>query len=164
MVISARPEKFGGFAGLEELRREEIIGEGVPTLAPLLAPLGLAFKRMTALIERETDLSAPKWFLLLTLNRHDGISQGEVSEVFEIDPSRVTRIGQSMEADGLVRRERDPDDNRVMRMYLTDQGRLALRNVSELNELLESRILGVLDEEEVEALGRSLFALAEALR
>ncbi len=149
---------------MEELRREEIIGEGVPTLAPLLAPLGLAFKRMTALIERETDLSGPKWFLLLMLNKHDGISQGEVSEVFEIDPSRVTRIGQSMEADGLVRRERDSDDNRVMRMYLTDQGRSALRNVSELNELLESRILGALDEKEVEVLGRSLFTLAEALR
>ena len=149
---------------MEELRREEIIGEGIPMLAPLLAPLGLSFKRMTALIERETGMSAPKWFLLLTLNRHDGISQGEVSDAFEIDPSRVTRIGQSMEADGLVRRERAPEDNRVMRMYLTDEGRAALRNLPELKELLESRILGVLDEEEVEVLGRSLFTLAEALR
>ena len=149
---------------MEELRREEVIGEGVPVLAPLLAPLGLAFKRMTALVERETGLSAPKWFLLLMLNKHDGISQGEVSESFEIDPSRVTRIGQSMEADGLVRRERDPEDNRVMRMYLTDQGLAALLKVSELNELLESRIMRVLDEEEVEGLGRNLFTLSEALR
>ena len=145
---------------MEELRREEIIGEGVP----MLAPLGMAFKRMTALVERETGLSAPKWFLLLMLNRHDGISQGEVSEVFEIDPSRVTRIGQSMEADGLVRRERDPEDNRVMRMYLTDQGRAALLKVSELNELLEARITSVLDEDEAEGLSRNLFTLAEALR
>lgn len=149
---------------MEELRREEIIGESVPMLAPLLAPLGLAFKRMTSLVERETGLSAPKWFLLMLLNRQDGIGQGEVSENFEMDPSRVTRIGQAMEADGLVRRERDPEDNRVMRMYLTDQGRAALREVSELNELLESRILSVLSEEEVEALGRNLFVLAEALR
>lgn len=149
---------------MEELRREEVIGEGVPMLAPLLAPLGLAFKRMTALVERETGLSAPKWFLLLMLNRHDGISQGEVGEVFEMDPSRVTRTGQAMEADGLVRRERDPEDNRVMRMYLTDQGRAALLRVSELNELLESRVMGVLSEDEAEDLGRNLFTLAEALR
>ena len=149
---------------MEELRREEVIGEGVPMLAPLLAPLGLAFKRMTALVERETGLSAPKWFLLLTLNKHDGISQGEVSEVFDIDPSRVTRIGQAMEADGLVRRERDPEDNRVMRMYLTDRGRAACKKVPELNELLESRIMSVLSEDEVEGFGRNMFALAEALR
>lgn len=149
---------------MEELRREEIIGESVPMLAPLLAPLGLAFKRMTALVERETGLSGPKWFLLMLLNKHDGIGQGEVSEVFEIDPSRVTRIGQSMEADGLVRRERDAEDNRVVRMYLTDQGRAAFLNTPELNELFESRILSVLSEEEVEALGRNLFVLAEALR
>lgn len=145
---------------MEELRREEIVEAGMP----MLAPLGLAFRRMTALVERETGLSAPKWFLLLMLNKHDGISQGEVSEVFEIDPSRVTRIGQAMEADGLVRRERDPEDNRVMRMYLTDQGRGVLRKLPELNALLEDRILRVLDEDEAEGLGRTLVALAEVLR
>lgn len=130
----------------------------------MVAPLGLAFKRMTALVERETGLSVPKWFVLLMLDREDGISQGEISEVFEVDPSRVTRIGQAMQADGLVRRERDPEDNRVMRMYLTDRGRLALWKLPEANELLETRIRGVLDEGEAERLGRTLFALAEALR
>ena len=149
---------------MEELRREEVIGEGVPVLAPILAPLALAFKRMTVLVERETRLSAPKWFLLMLLNRNDGVGQGEVSESFEMDPSRVTRIGQALESDGLIRRERDPEDNRVVRMYLTDEGRATLREVSELNELLESRIMNVLDEDEVEALGRNLFTLAEALR
>lgn len=136
----------------------------MPVLAPLLAPLGLAFKRMTALVERETGLSAPKWFLLLTLSKHDGISQGEVSEVFEIDPSRVTRIGQAMEAEGLVRRERDPEDNRVMRMYLADQGRVALERLPELNALLETRIMGAFSEEEAERLGRNLVTLTEVLR
>ncbi len=145
---------------MEELRREEIVEAGMP----MLVPLGLAFRRMTALVERETGLSAPKWFLLLILNKHDGISQGEVSDVFEVDPSRVTRIGQAMEADGLVRRERDPEDNRVMRMYLTDQGQGMLLKLPELNALLEARILSVLDEDEAEGLGRTLVTLAEVLR
>jgi len=106
-----------------ESRREEVIRVSIP----VLTPLGLAFKRMIALVERKTGLSAPKWFVLVILSREDGIGQGEISRLYGVDPSRVTRIGQGLESDGLVRRERDPEDNRVVRMYLTEEGRLRLR-------------------------------------
>ena len=130
----------------------------------MLTPLGLAFKRMMALVERETGLSAPKWFVLVILSRQDGIGQGEISHLFEVDPSRVTRIGQGLESDGLVRRERDPEDNRVVRMYLTEEGRLRLRELPELNRRVEGRIREVLSEEEHEELRRMLGLLAERMK
>jgi DNA-binding MarR family transcriptional regulator len=130
----------------------------------MLAPLGLAFKRMMALVERETGLSAPKWFVLVILSRRDGIGQGEISHLFEVDPSRITRIGQGLESDGLVRRERDPEDNRVVRMYLTEEGRLRLRELPGLNRRVEGRIREVLNEEEHEELRRMLGLLAEGMK
>jgi DNA-binding MarR family transcriptional regulator len=130
----------------------------------MLTPLGLAFKRMMALVERETGLSAPKWFVLVILSRHDGIGQGEISHLFEVDPSRVTRIGQGLESDGLVRRERDPEDNRVVRMYLTEEGRLRLQGLPDLNRRVEGRIREVLSEEEHEELRRMLGLLAEGMK
>ena len=130
----------------------------------MLRPLGLSFKRMMALVEREAGLSAPKWFVLVMLREKDGVSQAEVGERFEVDPSRVTRIVQSLEADGLVRRERDPEDNRAMRLYLTDGGRRRLRKQPQVNESLESRIREVLGEDEAEDLRRMLGALAEGLK
>lgn len=130
----------------------------------MLTPLGLAFKRMMALVERETGLSAPKWFVLVILSRQDGIGQGEISHLFEVDPSRVTRIGQGLESDGLVRRVRDPEDNRVVRMYLTEEGRLRLRELPELNRQVEGRIREVLSEEEHEELRRMLGLLAEGMK
>jgi MarR family transcriptional regulator, organic hydroperoxide resistance regulator len=145
---------------LAELRREEVVRESIP----VLAPLGLAFKRMMAMVERETGLSAPKWFVLVILSRRDGIGQGEVSQLFEVDPSRVTRIAQALEADGLVRRERDPEDNRVMRMYLTEEGRRRLRKLPDLNRRIEKRIRSVFSEEEHEELQRMLGLLAEAMK
>src|SRR5215218_1005068 len=145
---------------LAELRREEVVRESIP----VLAPLGLAFKRMMAMVERETDLSAPKWFVLVVLSKRDGASQGEVSQLFEVDPSRLTRIGQALESDGLVRRERDPDDNRVVRMYLTDEGRRRLRRLPALNRRMEERIQGVFSEEEQEELERMLGLLAGAMK
>lgn len=130
----------------------------------MLAPLGLAFKRMMAMVERETGLSAPKWFVLVVLRKLDGTSQGEISQLFEVDPSRVTRIGQSLEGDGLVRRERDPEDNRVVRMYLTEEGRRRLRRLPVLNRRMEERIQDIFSEEEQEELERMLGLLAGAMK
>ncbi len=154
-----RRERFG-WAEMAELRREEVVRGSIP----VLAPLGLAFKRMMAMVERETGLSAPKWFVLVVLKKQNGSSQGEVSQLFEVDPSRVTRIAQALEGDGLVRRERDPDDNRVVRMYLTEEGRRRLRRLPALNRRMEERILSVFSEEEHEELQRMLGLLAEAMK
>jgi MarR family transcriptional regulator, organic hydroperoxide resistance regulator len=109
-------------------------------------------------------LSAPKWFVLVILSREDGIGQGEISRLYGVDPSRVTRIGQGLESDGLVRRERDPEDNRVVRMYLTEEGRLRLRGLPELNSQVEARIREVLSAEEHEELQRMLGLLAEGMK
>ena len=145
---------------MAESRRETVVRESIP----VLAPLGLAFKRMMAIVERESGLGAPKWLVLVVLRKRDGVSQGEVSQLFEVDPSRVTRIAQALESDSLVRRERDPDDNRVVRMYLTDEGRRWLRRLPALNRRMEERIRSVFSEEEHEELERMLGLLAEAMK
>jgi MarR family transcriptional regulator, organic hydroperoxide resistance regulator len=81
-----------------------------------------------------------------------------------MDPSRVTRTAQSLEGDGFIRRERDVKDNRVMRMYLTEDGREVLRRLPEINEQLRRRVHSVLSEEEFEELRRMLGLLAEAMK
>ena len=131
---------------------------------PVLPSLALAFKRMVATIERESGVGGMKWFLLTVLGRRDGLSQGEFTQEYEMDPSRVTRTAQSLEADGLIRRERDVEDNRVMRMYLTVEGSEVLDGLPEINEQLRRRVHGVLSEEEFEELRRMLGLLAEAMK
>lgn len=150
-----------------EARRDrlaEAAGERDPVLAPVLVPLGLAFKRMAALVERETGVSARRWFVLSMLDKEDGVSQGDMCQRFELDPSRLTRIGQTLEREGLIRRERDPEDNRVVRVYLTEKGREKLRQRPGLREELGRRISGALSDEEQEELRRMLVALAGAMK
>lgn len=146
---------------LEDVKREEVVGEEVN---PVLPPLALAFKRMVSAIERETGVGGLKWFILTRLDREDGRSQGEISRLYEMDPSRVTRTAQAMENEGLIRRERDPEDNRVVRMYLTDDGRRVLEKLPALNEHLRGRVHAVLSEAELRELRRMLAALAEAMK
>ena len=129
---------------------------------PLLAPLGFAFWRMKGAFERETGVSAGTWFTLALLAREDGMSQGELSQRFEIDPSRVTRLSKRLEKEGLIRRERDRGDNRVIRMYLAEKGRGLIEGLSDRRERFDQRIGAVLSPEELGELRRMLGTLAEA--
>ena len=129
---------------------------------PLLAPLGFAFWRMKGAFEREMGISAGTWFTLALLAREDGMSQGELSQRFDIDPSRVTRLATRLEREGLLRRERDRGDHRVVRMYLTEKGRSLIEGLFDRRERFDRRIGAVLSPEELVELRRMLGVLAEA--
>jgi MarR family transcriptional regulator, organic hydroperoxide resistance regulator len=129
---------------------------------PLLAPLGFAFWRMKGAFEREMGVSAGTWFTLALLAREDGMSQGELSQRFDVDPSRVTRLSKRLEREGLIRRERDRRDNRVIRMYLTEKGRGLIEDLSDRGERFDQRIGAVLNPKELGELRRMLGMLAEA--
>ena len=67
---------------------------------------------------------------------------GELAAAEQVRPPTMTRIVQALEAAGLVRRERDPDDGRVHRLRATAKGRRVMqrgreRRVSNLAALLD---------------------------
>src|ERR671937_2906136 len=66
---------------------------------------------------------------------------GELAAAEHVRPATMTRIVQALEAEGLVRRESDPDDGRVTRLHATAKGERVLwrgreRRVERLAELL----------------------------
>jgi DNA-binding MarR family transcriptional regulator len=52
---------------------------------------------------------------------------GHLAQQAKISPSTITEIVESLEGDGLVRRETDPDDRRAVRVALTADGRRQLQ-------------------------------------
>ena len=130
----------------------------------LLPSLGLAFWRMKHAFEREVGLSAATWFLLSTLIEEDGISQGEVSHRFEVDPSRITRLAQRLQDEGLLRRKRDPEDNRVVRLYITEEGRLLIEDCQERRERFESRFRREFSTEELAEFRRVLGVVSRLMQ
>jgi MarR family transcriptional regulator, organic hydroperoxide resistance regulator len=129
-----------------------------------LVPVGLAFRSMLRAFERDTGVGAPRWFLLSMVAEKDGLSQGEVCRRFEQDPSRVTRLAQGLENDGLIRRERGPGDNRVVRMYLTEAGRELVREFPKRLVRFERRVSRAISGEELGELRRLLGVLTEAMK
>ena len=60
--------------------------------------------------------------LLFTLRKNDGLSQREIADVLNIAPSTITVMLKRMEKTGLVKRKQDRKDQRISRVYLTDEG------------------------------------------
>ena len=133
-------------------------------VGPLLAPLGFAFWRMKSAFEREMGVSAGTWFSLALLSKKDGISQGELSQKFEIDPSRVTRLAKRLEREGLILRKRDPEDQRIVRMFLTEKGKCLIEDLSEHRVRFDRQVAAMLSPEELTELRRMLGVLAENMK
>ena len=79
--------------------------------APLLEPLGLTY---------------PQYLTLLALWESDGVPVKRLGEQLGLDSATLTPLLKRLEAQRLVTRRRDDDDERVVRIHLTDRGR-ALR-------------------------------------
>lgn len=78
---------------------------------PLLDPLGLTY---------------PQYLALLVLWETEGITVKELGNRLFLDSGTLTPLLKRMEAAGLVARQRDAADERLVRVTLTDAGR-ALR-------------------------------------
>jgi DNA-binding MarR family transcriptional regulator len=75
--------------------------------------------------------------ILIPLFEEDGLRMGELAARARLAKQTMTTMVRLLERDGLVRRERDPDDGRATRVHLTARSR-SFRSVAE-------QVLGELD-------------------
>ena len=145
-------------------KKDEVLAEKAAGDGSLMPLLGLAFWRMKHAFEREVGLSAATWFLLAMLIDEDGISQGEVSHRFEVDPSRITRLAKRLEGEGLLLRKRDPEDNRVVRLHATEEGRRLIESRQERREGFEDRVRREFSTEEMAEFRLALGVVARLMK
>jgi DNA-binding MarR family transcriptional regulator len=145
------------------LHEEDRLREAAEKVNPIYASVGSAFKKLLWAFESDVGISPPKYFLLHMLANEGSISQGQMSLLSGVDPSRVTRLAKVLEGEGLIERTRTPKDNRVVRMRLTPEGRRVFDAASERREVLRTRIRRALSQEEEGELRRLLGKVVEAL-
>ena len=97
--------------------------------------------------------------LLLLIAQNEGIIQRDLAEEMDVRPSSMTEMLLKMEQLGLVTRQQDEKDQRVMHIHLTQQGKAAAEESRDNNERLTNRLFEGLSEEEI----RQMLALTEKL-
>lgn len=72
---------------------------------------------------RELNLYVGQDNLLYRLWLGDGVTQMQLSEHMKCEPPTVTNMVKSLEQNGFIYRKRDVQDARIMRIFLTDNGK-----------------------------------------
>ena len=87
---------------------------------------GLAFNRLYKPLLDAMGLTYPQYLAMLSLWEQDGQTVGALGERLFLESSTLTPLLKRLETAGYVTRRRNPDDERQVRIHLTEAGR-ALR-------------------------------------
>lgn len=82
----------------------------------------LCRSRKSALLG-EIGLYVGQDMILASLWQREGVTQTELAGQFHVQAATVTNMLQRMEQAGLIERRKDAEDQRILRVYLTDAGR-----------------------------------------
>lgn len=93
-------------------------------------------------------LSPAHFGILSHLHDADGRSQQQLADLLGIHRNAMVGLVDELEALGLVRRARHPDDRRAHAVHLTDYALTTLREAQTLADELESSTLAPLDDAE----------------
>lgn len=110
---------------------------------------------------RDHGLSYPQYIALMTIGEHDDLTVSELGERMRLDSGTLSPLLKRMESAGLVSRQRDPDDERRVRVALTAAGRARLSEVADIPRTIVRR--SGLDRAHLTELRSTLRSLAEAL-
>jgi DNA-binding MarR family transcriptional regulator len=133
----------------------------------LLMRLVHAAGAIEGLLERAVEasgLSLAKLGVLRALVATDGaLPLGRLAESLCCAKSNVTQLIDRLEAEGLVRREADPEDRRSTLAVITEEGRRRYEAAARAHDEAERRILERLPAEQRERLAALLLEIRTAI-
>ena len=105
---------------------------------------------------RELGLTRSQWQVLAHLARNEGIQQGALAELLEIEPITLTRIVDKLQASELIERRPHARDRRVWQLYLTPQAGPMLDKIKRIGALTREEALQRISRADHERLVRIL--------
>jgi DNA-binding MarR family transcriptional regulator len=106
--------------------------------------VGFMISDVSRLMRRRFDerarlmgVTRTQWRTLTTLKRHEGINQGGMADLLEVEPITLSRMIDRLEEANLVERRPDPADRRAWQIFLTPK---ALPILDQLHTLAEGMI------------------------
>lgn len=101
--------------------------------------------------------------VLMNLYRHPGMSQHDLARRLLVGRSNITMLLPQLERRGLVLRENDEKDRRVLRLRLTADGEALLMRALEVHMALIEKAMSQSTPAECELLGEQMRRVAKVL-
>lgn len=91
-------------------------------IGTMLAQVSRLMRRSFDVRVRTIGVTRPQWQVLTLLRLHEGINQGGLADLLEVEPITLGRMIDRLQDASLVERRPDPADRRAWRLHLTDKG------------------------------------------
>ncbi len=119
-----------------------------------VARLRLALVRLARQQRRSfpTGLTPSQISALITIDHHGPIRLTDLARLEAVAPPTITRIVAKLEADGLVARQADPNDRRIARVSITDEGNRRTAETREARNQWLARKLAALSDDDIAAI------------
>lgn len=120
-----------------------------------------AYNRLYKPLLDALGLTYPQYLVMLVLWEEDALTVKAIGQRLMLDSGTLTPLLKRLEAAGLVRRQRDPRDERLVRIALTAEGRSLRARAAAVPPRIADAFGGT--EAEARALRQSLVALRHRL-
>ena len=136
-------------------------GELLASTTFLLKRLGFTAKDRAMASYEGTGLHPYHYAIMLVLDEGSADTQGSIADALGYDRGQLVGLLDELREQGLVERQRDPNDRRRHLVRMTTEGTKALRRLRAIARRNEDDFLDPLSEEERAQLHTLLMRLAE---
>jgi len=138
--------------------RPDVVPHDGDDVVRLAADLRLAVTRLARLLRQhaETGITPSMLSALVSIDRLGPVTLGQAAAAEQVQPPTMTTIVARLEAAGLVSRDVDPEDRRIVRVQATAEGRRLLERSRSRKTAYLARRLRALTADDRAALGRAV--------
>lgn len=111
----------------------------------------------------EEDIHFGQARILMALAKHKTLAQNKIGQGVHITPATVTNLVKKMEGSGLIERNRNPNDDRIINVTLTPKGAKAAEFSQTVMKKVEQDITSNLPEEQLYSLLKALLTIRNEL-
>jgi DNA-binding MarR family transcriptional regulator len=111
----------------------------------------------------DLDLTPVQLHIVMWLGTDDALTMGELARRVAVTEKTITGVVDRLERDGMVQRDRDPVDRRVVQVTLAARGAKLFRRIDGEIEATLTRFLGLLDSSDRRHLVRMMEKLTAKL-
>lgn len=137
--------------------------ENDQTLGFLLHDVARLLRKRFEQRAKALGLTRSQWQVLAYLNRNEGIQQGSLADLLEVEPITVGRILDKLEQRDLVERRPHPTDRRIWLLYLRPPARPLIEEMLIIGEATRQDALAGLTDSDRRGLIASLSTMKSNL-
>lgn len=112
---------------------------------------------------KHLNVTRSQWWVLAYLSREDGMTQSQLAIELDLGKVAVGGLIDRLEKSGLLRREADPTDRRVNRVFLEPKSKQLINRMRKVSHRMNEQILDGLPDEKLEKTALTLDAMKRNL-